>query len=548
MALRNAEFDGREIRLSLASHPGKAIKAEGDCCCICCCASDLTLGPESEAVVVTYEMTTGKLKRNPCGQNVGVDWGKHAINTNLSSNKCFVCPEGDESSFDILSDGTLADRKSPDLVIGFSANGGKPKLVQKGDPNRCIFEVLQQTPEQQAMVETVGSREDVASVPNQMVMGQSGSATPITPAGGKEKSRFEEYTGPTMAPLWALDGIGRKGAVISPDASTVLVRGVATKAVDLPILGGSNNDDPSSIITALDMKTGLQLWTKKECPVGAQQEEMWRIPISPDASTVLVRDSGSKSTIEALDMKTGQQRWTTPKVSVHFMPVISQDGSTVLLRDYDKNSMMKAIDMKTGEQLWTVEKVSCSSWGEGMVGEMEFKYKPLISPDSSIVLVRDYDKNSVIKALDIKTGQQLWAVDKVSAKGYNPVISPNGSTVLFRDYDKTSMMKAFDMKTGKQQWTVDKVCNSGLWQAPRISPTGSMVLVRDYDKSSRIKAFDMNTGQQQWNVENVSTSVVPSMSSDGSTVLVQPKDGKNNIAIEDCDVSSYATIKGTSSI
>ena len=74
MALRNAEFDGREIRLSLASHPGKAIKAEGDICLICCCASDLTLGPESEAVVITYEMTTGKLKRNPCGQNV---FGQH---------------------------------------------------------------------------------------------------------------------------------------------------------------------------------------------------------------------------------------------------------------------------------------------------------------------------------------------------------------------------------------------------------------------------------------------------------------------------------------
>merc|ERR1712118_286589 len=92
-----------------------------------------------------------------------------------------------------------------------------------------------------------------------------------------------------------------------------------------------------------------------------------------------------------------------------------------------------------------------------------------------------------------------WAVEKVSRDSI-PLISPDGSTVLVRDYDKNSMMKAFDMKTGEQQWTVEKVSSDSI---PLISPNGSTVLVSDYDKNSMMKAFDMKTGEQQWIVEKV---------------------------------------------
>jgi hypothetical protein len=166
-------------------------------------------------------MTTGKLKRDPCGQSIIGDWDKHEINTKLLSNKCFVCPDGDESSFDILSDGTIAHRKSPNLVIGFPGNGGKLRLVQKGDPNRCIFEVLQRTPDQQAMVETVGSRADVASVPNQMVMGQSGSAFQLN-----ESVTWTDEVNPLVAVAmedWGIER-GTAGTVVGFAGDKVKVR------------------------------------------------------------------------------------------------------------------------------------------------------------------------------------------------------------------------------------------------------------------------------------------------------------------------------------
>merc|ERR1719247_2410210 len=139
--------------------------------------------------------------------------------------------------------------------------------------------------------------------------------------------------------------------------------------------------------------------------------------------------------------------------------------------------------MQSGQQQWTVDKVSntfknCIS---------------MMSPDGSIILVRDYDKNSILRAHDMKTGQQQWTVDKVSAE-YKPLMSPGASTILVRDYDKNSILRAFDMKTGQQQWTVDKVSDfkskwCGNWHTwSTISPDGSTILVRfsDYDKNSTL--------------------------------------------------------------
>merc|ERR1719331_926464 len=88
----------------------------------------------------------------------------------------------------------------------------------------------------------------------------------------------------------------------------------------------------------------------------------------------------------------------------------------------------------------------------------------------------------------MKTGQQQWTVDKVSAE-YKPLMSPGASTILVRDYDKKCILKAFDMKTGQEQWTEKVSINF----KPRISPDGSTVLVRDYDKNSILKACPMRT-------------------------------------------------------
>merc|ERR1719247_528518 len=96
----------------------------------------------------------------------------------------------------------------------------------------------------------------------------------------------------------------------------------------------------------------------------------------------------------------------------------------------------------------------------------------------------------------MQSGQQLWTVDKVSNTFKNCIsmMSPDGSIILVRDYDKNSILRAFDMKTGQQQWTVDKVSDfksrrCGNWHTwSTISPDGSTILVRfsDYDKNSTL--------------------------------------------------------------
>merc|ERR1711924_180101 len=96
-------------------------------------------------------------------------------------------------------------------------------------------------------------------------------------------------------------------------------------------------------------------------------------------------------------------------VSTSVVPSMSSDGSTVLVQPKDGKNNICAIDMKTGQQLWAVDRVR--------VENLCIMEKPLISPDASTVLVRTVDPGnlwtdkgyrlqSMIQALDMKNGQQ----------------------------------------------------------------------------------------------------------------------------------------------
>lgn len=140
-------FDNRRVSLTLASHPGQAVVLTGDCCLpmpcpwLVCCCSDLTVGPERNAVSFVYHQRSGQLERpEMCCQHLHVEWGKFAPESKVLSFKCGWMPCPQNEAFDLMSDGTLAARRSPNLVVGLlPREGGRTGLVKRGDARALKF-------------------------------------------------------------------------------------------------------------------------------------------------------------------------------------------------------------------------------------------------------------------------------------------------------------------------------------------------------------------------------------------------------------------------
>ena len=131
------------LRLTLVSHPGRALTKEGDCCLpfpppvFICCLSGLKLGGEHEALTVHYHPGTGLLNRPECcDQRIHNSWANNTSENEVLSFRCGVFPCPDHESWQFYSDGTIHNRHAPHLVLGIRDYDGKCILVPQHDTTR----------------------------------------------------------------------------------------------------------------------------------------------------------------------------------------------------------------------------------------------------------------------------------------------------------------------------------------------------------------------------------------------------------------------------
>jgi outer membrane protein assembly factor BamB len=99
-------------------------------------------------------------------------------------------------------------------------------------------------------------------------------------------------------------------------------------------------------------------------------------------------------------------------------PVVA-DGLVLLARDLSKDSAVYAVDLATGSQKWKAERPKArTGYGTPAVREANGK-KELVVPGAA-----------TLTGYDLKTGAQLWAIDRVSAAACTtPVLS--GDTLIY---------------------------------------------------------------------------------------------------------------------
>lgn len=127
-----------------------------------CASGDLKLGEKYEAAIYKYDERTGLLEKDfSCKHHIFVDWGSHKEGNKVVSFSCGFCPTTEDSQWDIMGDGTLVDRKNPDLVLGIRQSDGMAVLVNKNDPCKCIFAAFMEAPGQASMTQVVGNANKV---------------------------------------------------------------------------------------------------------------------------------------------------------------------------------------------------------------------------------------------------------------------------------------------------------------------------------------------------------------------------------------------------
>lgn len=306
------------------------------------------------------------------------------------------------------------------------------------------------------------------------------------------------------APLWAaIDPAGTQtgfvqnaALAVTPDASTVLVRGVGYNSAgrveardagtgallwSRTLSGGpaamalapegevvfvAHEPGTSREVLALDVTTGAPRWI-----AGVRAATL---ALSPDGATLLVvTHEPWKTVLLALEAATGAQRWKGPDAGryVAFSP-----GSDVAF--VGDGQWTKAIDVASGERLWDVE--THGAW-------------PLLGvPDRVVLGVAGYspggDSVPVARALDAASGAALWTawappigIGSRLALPAGVALSPDGARVYVGstgspdDFDR--FLGAFDVATGDRIWSHDAAPNGALQKlsAVAVSPDGSRV-------------------------------------------------------------------------
>ena len=142
------------LRLTLNSHPGRALRLEGDCCLpfpppvFVCCLSGIVLGQEHQAMTVVYDPRSGRLLRpEACNQRIHISWENFVPGNEVLSFHCGIFDCHHNEAWTLYSDGTIHSRQHRELVLGARGGDGKLILVSEGDhTRRLVFtEVLAQS-------------------------------------------------------------------------------------------------------------------------------------------------------------------------------------------------------------------------------------------------------------------------------------------------------------------------------------------------------------------------------------------------------------------
>ena len=250
----------------------------------------------------------------------------------------------------------------------------------------------------------------------------------------------------------------------------------------------------------------------------ATLDEVWRFDCTdavegaPAIAERTVFVSSMDRNLYAIDYATGKEKWKIKLGSMKAGP--AYHNGRVYVGDLE--GKFYAVDAKTGKQLWTFETQGEIQAGANFVGDdilvgshdatlyrltpegkkvwqfqIDGPVNGAAAVEGNFAFVAGCD--SLLHAVDLKTGKGVTAVDLGGQAGATAAISGNSAYVG----TMTNQVRAIDWKAGKPEWSFE----SNRRQQPFYSSaavTPKLLVVGCRDK--KIRALDRVTGKEVWTV------------------------------------------------
>jgi outer membrane protein assembly factor BamB len=215
--------------------------------------------------------------------------------------------------------------------------------------------------------------------------------------------------------------------------------------------------------------------------IGPKQYVVWKTPLPMGHSSPVVHGdrifvtgvAEKKLFTLGLDRKTGKELWRTEaphkglekvhKIGNQAQATVAADGTRVVA--FFGSAGLFCYD-RDGKELWRVP-----------MGPFKTEFGAASSPllvDGKVILNQDYDGESTLTVFDVRTGKQVWKVDRAEfGVGYaSPVLwQVNGKKQIVQA--GTLRVVGYDFDTGKEVWTVHGLSRIGN-MTPTVGPDNTL--------------------------------------------------------------------------
>ncbi len=244
--------------------------------------------------------------------------------------------------------------------------------------------------------------------------------------------------------------------------------------------------DAEGVVTARRLDNGKEIWEKRLKPLNKKEKSSSLKGAGLAEYNQKIYATTGFGTVFCLDMKTGKIEWRkdigTP---IRIAPTVA--AGKLLVQTFDNT--LYALNINNGEELW---KNQTNSEETTLVGGASPAYAPIHD------LVVAAFSNGELRAFKASTGTPLWG-DMLSSKKRtnslaaietikaNPIIE--GDVVYAVGYN--SVLTAIDIRTGSRIWERELGTTSQPWVAGNYL----YVLTNDFE----LLAMDKNSGKIIWN-------------------------------------------------
>lgn len=187
--------------------------------------------------------------------------------------------------------------------------------------------------------------------------------------------------------------------------------------------------------------------------------------------------------------RTGEPLWVSERLDHFPHSSVAVDPETNRVFVGANDGIFRAYDADTGDLVWSRDFEPGDEYDPPTA---DIKTTPSISASRGLVIFGTWD--SRVYALDMQTGDQVWAVNTGGRLMGSTAVHEATGRVYVGTMRRNNALLAIDLDTGDVVWRFD--AGEGIQSSPAVNASGDGVVVGS--SNGLVFGIDATTGQERW--------------------------------------------------